>query len=160
VKIAEKLDLQRTTQLYYLPDDRIMSKSEKQGEQDETGLEEASFEKLSLSPQLVSNLINKELRVPTRVQRKVIPKILDERGKDFCVNAPTGSGKTLAYALPITEVGRLPLALILDFVKTTVHSVRMSCHGAYERIGSTGTRSIRLVCQEDASQGTISCHEI
>jgi superfamily II DNA/RNA helicase len=73
-------------------------------EDKEGAKEEASFGKLALSKQLVSNLENKGLLVPTRVQLQVIPKILDARGSDLCVNAPTGSGKTLAYALPITEV--------------------------------------------------------
>ena len=77
-------------------------------EEEEKGSEDASFEKLSLSRQLVSNLEKRGLLVPTRVQHQVIPKVLDARGSDLCVNAPTGSGKTLAYALPITEVDELP----------------------------------------------------
>jgi ATP-dependent helicase YprA (DUF1998 family) len=58
----------------------------------------------SLSPQILSNIERRGLKVPTPVQLQVIPKIRNDRGKDLCVNAPTGSGKTLAYALPIVQV--------------------------------------------------------
>jgi superfamily II DNA/RNA helicase len=63
----------------------------------------------SLSSQLISNLERRGLTIPTKVQREVIPKIRNVRGRDLCVNAPTGSGKTLAYALPIVEVSLLSM---------------------------------------------------
>ena len=68
---------------------------------DENGFTSDAF---SLSPQLIENLKRRGLETPTEVQRKVIPRVRNERAGDLCVNAPTGSGKTLAYALPITQV--------------------------------------------------------
>lgn len=70
----------------------------------------------SLSPQIVSNIERRGLKVPTPVQLQVIPKIRNHRGKDLCVNAPTGSGKTLAYALPIVQVSSLGESLTVAFI--------------------------------------------
>lgn len=42
------------------------------------------------------------IKVPNEVQKKIIPKIMDDRSL-ICV-AQTGTGKTLAYALPIGEL--------------------------------------------------------
>lgn len=42
------------------------------------------------------------IKVPNEVQKKVIPKIIEDRSV-ICV-AQTGTGKTLAYALPVSEL--------------------------------------------------------
>lgn len=60
-----------------------------------------SFHELFLSKPLVKACTALEYDHPTRIQRSVVPQVLD--GKDILANAVTGSGKTAAYLLPILE---------------------------------------------------------
>ncbi len=60
-----------------------------------------SFHELFLSKPLVKACNSLEYDHPTRIQRSVIPNILE--GKDVLANAVTGSGKTASYLLPILE---------------------------------------------------------
>jgi len=60
-----------------------------------------SFHELFLSKPLVKACNSLEYDHPTRIQRSVIPLILE--GKDVLANAVTGSGKTASYLLPILE---------------------------------------------------------
>ncbi|MFW0717787.1 DEAD/DEAH box helicase [Pedobacter sp. N23S346] len=57
------------------------------------------FSTLGLSPDLLKILSNQHFTVPTPIQEKAIPAILE--GKDVLGIAKTGSGKTASYVLPI-----------------------------------------------------------
>lgn len=59
------------------------------------------FSSLGISPTLVKILTDLSLKVPTEIQRKSIPAILE--GKNVIASAKTGSGKTIAFALPIIQ---------------------------------------------------------
>ncbi|CAM3727731.1 DEAD/DEAH box helicase [Mesobacillus zeae] len=59
------------------------------------------FSDLGLSEELKRKLLREGISVPTPVQEKTIPKMLE--GKELIVQAMTGSGKTLAFVLPILE---------------------------------------------------------
>jgi ATP-dependent RNA helicase RhlE len=78
-----------------------------------------SFEKLGLKAELLSSVKRQGYIVPTPVQAKAIPVILDSR--DVLARAQTGTGKTAAFALPMLQLlsrgdnrgGRFPRALVL-----------------------------------------------
>lgn len=60
------------------------------------------FEKLGIDEDFNPYYKEQEIREPNPVQKKVIPKIMEESSV-LCV-AQTGTGKTLSYALPISEL--------------------------------------------------------
>lgn len=61
-----------------------------------------SFENLNLIEPIRQALVNKGYTVPTPIQQKSIPVILE--GKDILGCAQTGTGKTAAFALPILQL--------------------------------------------------------
>src|ERR1700724_4561487 len=60
-----------------------------------------TFDELTLSPTLKSNLTRHGFTVPTEVQSQAIPPAL--AGHDIVATAQTGTGKTLAFVLPLLE---------------------------------------------------------
>ncbi|MDW7676010.1 MAG: DEAD/DEAH box helicase [Bacillota bacterium] len=58
-----------------------------------------SFYDLGIPNKLVEKLHSQDIKIPTDIQKKLIPYILEE--KDIIGQSPTGTGKTLAYLLPI-----------------------------------------------------------
>ena len=60
-----------------------------------------SFADLALRPEIRAAVDAMGITVPTPIQAKAIPVMLD--GRDMVGQAKTGSGKTLAFALPIVE---------------------------------------------------------
>ncbi|MBK5284994.1 MAG: DEAD/DEAH box helicase, partial [Bacteroidia bacterium] len=61
-----------------------------------------TFEKLNLIEPIRQALVTEGYTVPTPIQEKSIPHILD--GKDILGCAQTGTGKTAAFALPILQL--------------------------------------------------------
>ncbi|WP_445486956.1 DEAD/DEAH box helicase [Niallia sp. 03133] len=59
------------------------------------------FRQLGISSALQETLKKQHIKIPTPIQQKAIPIILD--GKDIVAQAQTGTGKTFAFALPILE---------------------------------------------------------
>lgn len=59
------------------------------------------FQAMGLNSQLLKNVTRKGFSVPTPIQRKTIPLVLD--GQDVVGMARTGSGKTAAFVLPMIE---------------------------------------------------------
>ncbi|USN45310.1 MAG: DEAD/DEAH box helicase [Candidatus Woesearchaeota archaeon] len=58
-----------------------------------------SFNDVPLHPALLKALVKQKYLVPTPIQRKAIPSLLE--GKDLIGIAQTGTGKTAAFTLPI-----------------------------------------------------------
>ena len=54
-----------------------------------------SFSELNIANFLIDSLTKENITIPTSIQSKAIPYILDNR--DVIGQSPTGSGKTLAY---------------------------------------------------------------
>jgi ATP-dependent RNA helicase DeaD len=59
------------------------------------------FSELNLKPELLEALQKLKYDIPTEVQEKSIPLLL--QGKDLVVRSKTGSGKTFAFLLPILQ---------------------------------------------------------
>ncbi|XP_068095990.1 ATP-dependent RNA helicase DDX54 [Hyperolius riggenbachi] len=59
------------------------------------------FQSMGLSYPVYKGVMKKGYKVPTPIQRKVIPVILD--GKDVVAMARTGSGKTACFLIPMFE---------------------------------------------------------
>ncbi|KAF2152500.1 dead box ATP-dependent rna helicase [Myriangium duriaei CBS 260.36] len=60
-----------------------------------------SFQSFGLNPTLAKAISGKGFKIPTPIQRKTIPVILD--GQDVVGMARTGSGKTAAFVIPMLE---------------------------------------------------------
>ncbi len=87
-----------------------------------------SFAHLGLQVELLKAVKANGYSIPTAIQRKAIPIILE--GRDILARAQTGTGKTAAFALPLVEilsqnkgVGRHPRALVLVPTRELAHQV-------------------------------------
>ncbi|XP_072227899.1 ATP-dependent RNA helicase DDX54 [Leuresthes tenuis] len=66
------------------------------------------FQSMGLSYPVYKGVMKKGYKVPTPIQRKTVPLILD--GKDVVAMARTGSGKTAAFLVPMFEKLKAPQA--------------------------------------------------
>lgn len=68
---------------------------------DGKGKKSGAFQSMGLNTHLLKAITRKGFSVPTPIQRKTIPLILD--GQDVVGMARTGSGKTAAFVIPLIE---------------------------------------------------------
>ncbi len=62
-----------------------------------------NFQELGVDEQFIKALTENNIQIPTEIQQKAIPFLLQAEGKDFIGQAQTGTGKTAAYGLPILQ---------------------------------------------------------
>jgi ATP-dependent RNA helicase DeaD len=62
-----------------------------------------TFKELGLRPEIVTILDNLEFTIPTEIQSKAIPVLINTPKIDFLGQAQTGTGKTLAFGLPLIQ---------------------------------------------------------
>jgi ATP-dependent RNA helicase RhlE len=62
---------------------------------------QSNFYGLGIAPKLMDTIISQGYTVPTPIQYKAIPVVLE--GKDIIGIAQTGTGKTLAYGIPMIQ---------------------------------------------------------
>ena len=60
------------------------------------------FDQFNINGKLKQALLKYNFTIPTAIQEKAIPLILE--GSDIIARAQTGSGKTIAFALPLMEL--------------------------------------------------------
>lgn len=85
------------------PDTREMIRAQNKKKKKSGG-----FQSMGLSYPVFKGVIKKGYKVPTPIQRKTVPVILD--GKDVVAMARTGSGKTAAFLIPMFEKLKAPQA--------------------------------------------------
>jgi ATP-dependent RNA helicase DeaD len=101
-------------------------------------MSEKSFDNYNLSEEIRRALDVLKYDAPTEVQRKVIPKAIEDQ--DLVVKSQTGSGKTASFAIPICEriewAEKRPQALILTPTRELAVQVRedITNIGRYKRI--------------------------
>ncbi|MCL4121698.1 UNVERIFIED_CONTAM: hypothetical protein GTU68_062619 [Idotea baltica] len=69
--------------------------------QNKKKMKSGGFQMMGLSQPVLKGIMKKGYKLPTPIQRKTIPLILD--GKDVVAMARTGSGKTAAFLVPLFE---------------------------------------------------------
>ncbi|WBX74647.1 DEAD/DEAH box helicase [Tenacibaculum pacificus] len=72
------------------------------------------FSDLGINKQLQQRLVDLKITLPTDVQEKTIPVILNQK-EDVVVLAKTGTGKTAAFGLPLLQ--------LIDTEKTTIQTL-------------------------------------
>ncbi|KAB8130116.1 DEAD/DEAH box helicase [Gracilibacillus oryzae] len=103
-------------------------------------MKEENFESYQLSNEVKKALTVLKYNQPTKVQREVIPRVLENQ--DLIVKSQTGSGKTAAFAIPVCEKivweENKPQALVLTPTRELAVQVREDIIniGRFKRINS------------------------
>merc|ERR1719443_1403919 len=101
---------------------------------------------MGLTPEVFRGVIKKGYKIPTPIQRKTIPIILE--GRDVVAMARTGSGKTAAFLVPICERLRSHSATvgIRGAVLSPTRELAMQTATFFRKLGRyTGLRCCLLV---------------
>ena len=86
-----------------------------------------SFSDLGINPLLQQGLADLNISVPTDIQRKTIPVVLNQN-QDLVALAKTGTGKTAAFGLPLLQ--------LIDTENTNIQAVIL----APQRIRTSNSR--------------------
>jgi len=63
----------------------------------------STFKEMNLTPEIQKTLDDLGFLVPTEIQKKAIPLLMESDKIDFHGQAQTGTGKTLAFAIPLLQ---------------------------------------------------------
>ncbi|HWA23339.1 MAG TPA: DEAD/DEAH box helicase [Caulobacterales bacterium] len=100
-----------------------------------------TFADLGLSPEVLRAIADSGYTIPTPIQEKAIPKVLE--GRDVLGIAQTGTGKTASFTVPMIEIlsrgrakARMPRTLILEPTRELAAQVAESFdkYGKYHKL--------------------------
>ena len=105
-----------------------------------------SFSELGIHKQLQDSLAKLEISVPTDIQTKTIPVVLNQK-EDLVVLAKTGTGKTAAFGLPLLQLVDLENTQIQTLILAPTRELG---HQIYDNLVSYSTEiqeiSIASIC--------------
>lgn len=102
-----------------------------------------TFNKLGLNSYLVDGLKKENIIIPTLIQEKTIPLILE--GKDVIGQSKTGSGKTLAFLLPIIENLDLESKNIQAIILTPTHELAIQIQRQIEKLRDNSNLPLKSI---------------
>jgi len=100
-----------------------------------------NFENLGLSAETLNVLDNKGFEIPTSIQEKAIPIIL-ETDFDIVGQAQTGTGKTAAFGLPLMELLKEKQKSVQSLILTPTRELAIQV--AEELLSFKGNRKFRI----------------
>ncbi len=101
-----------------------------------------SFDNLGIAPKILEVLDRMQFKVPTPIQHKAIPIVIE--GEDIIGVAQTGTGKTLAFAIPIIQ--RLARMKGRCLVLTPTRELAIQVNDAFRKIASLfGIRTVVVI---------------
>ena len=103
-----------------------------------------SFESFALHPRIHAGIVSAGYTIPTPIQSKAIPPILE--GSDLMGLAQTGTGKTAAFVLPILQrLMRGPRGKLRALILSPTRELAEQIHANIGALGRhTGLRSLTL----------------
>jgi ATP-dependent RNA helicase RhlE len=103
-----------------------------------------NFDSFSFHPQINAGIQSAGYSIPTPIQSRTIPSIID--GRDILGLAQTGTGKTAAFVLPILQ--RLmdgPRGKLRALIISPTRELAEQTHTAIKALGrKTGLRSVTI----------------
>ena len=107
------------------------------------------FSDLGINKQLRQSLVDLQISVPTDIQEKTIPLILNQN-KDVVALAKTGTGKTAAFGLPLIQ--------LIDLENTNIQAVVLAPTRELGQQIYTNLVAFASYCQGDISAFPNSRH--
>ena len=104
------------------------------------------FSDLGINEKLQKSLANLKISVPTDIQKKCIPVVLNKK-EDLVVLAKTGTGKTAAFGLPLIQLIDTKNNVVQAVILAPTRELAQQIHTNLESFAShTPTISIAAVC--------------
>ncbi|KAF6264094.1 P-loop containing nucleoside triphosphate hydrolase protein [Scenedesmus sp. NREL 46B-D3] len=111
-----------------------------------------TFESMGLSPWLIKAIRRKGYRLPTPIQRRTIPIIL--QGSDVIGMARTGSGKTAAFVLPMMQrlAAHAPKAGARGLILAPTRELALQTHKVVREFGRGSNLRTAVLVGGDAME--------
>ncbi len=104
------------------------------------------FSDLGINVELVQSLADIQISVPTDIQKKVIPLILNQK-EDLVVLAKTGTGKTAAFGLPLLQLIDTKSSKVQAIILVPTRELGQQIHASlFSFASNTPDISIAVVC--------------
>ena len=105
-----------------------------------------TFSDLGIQPEIVKSLADLKIAVPTDIQQKVIPVILNQQA-DIVALAKTGTGKTAAFGLPLLQLVDIKNNDIQAVILTPTRELGQQIHQNLESFSAYNPEiSIAVIC--------------
>ena len=103
------------------------------------------FSDFGISEVLLEGLSDLKISVPTEIQEKSIPVLLEEKD-DFVGLAKTGTGKTLAFGLPLLQLTDTKSAYIQAVILVPTRELGQQIFSNMETFSKDSSISIAAIC--------------